>query len=235
MDPEPHRAPPLARLDGLYPDIMRAKNRHPDGKENAKLTLLPPVSTLALKEWAVAVKALAQGEQIVVLRKGGIHREDKEFRMLHPEFLLFPTYEHQQPELLKPEYHEDLQETLEEDDIPGLVTVTYWSEVTDVFELRDEETLERLSPYHIWTSEYARKRLHWRPRHPLTVALLRVYRLQQPQALPVLDDYLGCKSWVDLGQDLPLGYMTPALTDEEYEAQANPIRQALRASLPIAD
>jgi hypothetical protein len=65
---------------------------------------LPPDSDLALKEWAVAVKALGTGKQILILRKGGIHRDDKEFRLVHPEFLLYPTYEHQKRELLDPEH-----------------------------------------------------------------------------------------------------------------------------------
>lgn len=190
--------------------------------------MLPAVATLALKEWAVAVHAMAQGKLVMVLRKGGIHREDKEFRILHPEFLLFPTYEHQKPELLKEQYHEDLRRTLEEDDVPGLVMVKYWCEVTDKFQLTEEKAVDSLLPYHIWTRDYAQKRLHWRPKQPLTVALLRVYRLQQPQALPILDEYAGCKSWVDLGQEVPLGYMMPVLSDEEYEARAGQVRQALR-------
>ena len=198
------------------------------------MTLLPAATSLALKEWAVAVNAFAKGKQIMILRKGGIHREDKDFRILHPEFALFPTYEHQDPGLIKDEYHDDLRETLAEDDVPGLVAVGYWSEVTDVFELREEAAVDRLSPYHIWTNAYAHKRLHWRPKYPLTVALLRVYALQQPQAIPVLDEYAGCKSWVELGQDVPLGYMVPVLTDEEYEEQARPIRSTLAAASPAA-
>ena len=65
---------------------------------------------------------------------------------------------------------------------------------------------------------------------PLTIALLRVYELQQPQALPVLDEYVGCKSWVELGQDLPLGYLTPVLTDQEYDERAEVIRRELGAT-----
>ena len=64
---------------------------------------LPQVSDLALKEWAVAVKSLGRGEQVIILRKGGIHREDRDFRLVHPLFLLYPTYEHQKAELIKPE------------------------------------------------------------------------------------------------------------------------------------
>ena len=118
-------------------------------EEVNNMSFLPPVSSLALKEWAVAVNALSLGSQIMVLRKGGIHRDDKEFRIVHPEFLLFPTYTHQLPELLKEEHHPALAESMAEDDVAGLVTLSAWAEVTDVVELRDEERLARVSPHHI--------------------------------------------------------------------------------------
>ena len=57
--------------------------------------VLPPTSRTALKEWAVACEALGRGEQVLLLRKGGISEEGREFRIEHPEFLLFPTFEHQ--------------------------------------------------------------------------------------------------------------------------------------------
>ena len=193
------------------------------------MILFPPDCSLALKEWAVAIGALATGRQIMILRKGGIHKDDKEFRVVHPEFLLYPTYEHQKAELLKESSHADLEKTREEDDIPGLLTLGYWCRVTDTFEVREDTALNALSGHHIWTDDYAQRRLHWRPTQPLTVALLRVYELQQPQAVPVLDEYVGCKSWVELGQDLPLGYMSPALKDDEYESKAGVIREALSA------
>ena len=192
--------------------------------------LMPPVSDLALKEWAVAVKTLGRGDQALIIRKGGIHRDDRDFRLVHPEFLLYPTYEHQKAELVKPESHATLEETYGEDDVPGLVDLSYFCRVTDRFELRDESDLDRISDFHIWTDDYAHKRLHWRPKQPLTVALLRVYSLQQPQALPVLDEYSGCKSWVELGQDVPLGAMTPVLDDSEYERIAGKVRDALSAA-----
>ena len=189
----------------------------------------PDTATLALKEWAVAVKALAEGAQVLALRKGGIHREDRDFRIMHPQFLLFPTFEHQKAELLKPGYHGDLRDTLQERGAPAQVTISYWTEVTAKFELRDESALDRLSPFHIWTGSYARKRLHWRPKQPLTVALLRVYRLQEPQTIPLLNEYEGCKSWVDLGCEVPLGNMVPVLDDSQYEAKAASIGEVIGA------
>ena len=70
------------------------------------------------------------------------------------------------------------------------------------------------------------------PKQPLTVALLRVYAMERPQSLPALGEYGGCKSWVDLAEDVGLGDMTPALSDAEYEARATVIRQALDARAP---
>lgn len=197
------------------------------------MSVLPSTSSMALKEWAVAVVAMASGEQITTLRKGGIHRDDKEFRVVHPQFLLYPTYEHQKEALLKAGYHSALRDTLAEDDTDGLVKLSFWCQVTDVFELRDVETLERLSPHHIWTSDYAEKRLHWRPKHPLAVVLLRVYRLSEPRTLPVLDKYVGCKSWVELEQDVRLGHMTAVLSDDDYAERADAIRGTL-AGTPVA-
>ena len=188
---------------------------------------LPTTSSLALKEWAVAVKALSKGEQILILRKGGIHRADKEFRVVHPEFLLYPTYEHQRRELVQTTSHLDLEHTLIENENPELIEFSHWCKVTDKFEVSEQDVLDNIAPYHIWTYDYASKRLRWRPKQPLTIALLRMYSMEHPQSLSVLDEYGGCKSWVELEQEVELGEMTPVLSDEEYEAQANVIRRAL--------
>ena len=60
------------------------------------------VSSLAFKEWAAVIQALAHGSQIVVLRKGGIHEGRGGFKTKHESFLLYPTYEHQKAEDLTP-------------------------------------------------------------------------------------------------------------------------------------
>lgn len=195
---------------------------------------LPSMSALALKEWAVAVKALAKGEQVIILRKGGIHRSDKAFRVVHPEFLLYPTYEHQKPELIKPAGHDDLQESLRQNDDLSTVELAYWCKVTEKFEISEQDVLDSIAPYHIWTSDYAGSRLRWRPKQPLTVALLRVYSIERPQSLAVLDEYGGCKSWVDLAQEVSLGAMTPVLSDETYAEKARLVHEALDSRLAVA-
>src|SRR4029077_16143130 len=53
-----------------------------------------------LKEWAVTVRALAEGEQLLTLRKGGIREENKHFELEHERFFLYPTFDHQQNDLV---------------------------------------------------------------------------------------------------------------------------------------
>src|SRR4029078_10883002 len=65
----------------------------------------PPSLSVALKEWASVCDALESGRQIVLLRKGGIYEAAGEFELENPQFLLFPTYLHQNLNMLKPEGH----------------------------------------------------------------------------------------------------------------------------------
>ena len=66
----------------------------------------------ALKEWASAVKALEDGTQIFIMRKGGIVEETRDFQVESTDFFLYPTYEHQRKELLKEDYRGVIDETL---------------------------------------------------------------------------------------------------------------------------
>ena len=58
----------------------------------------------AFKEWAVVVHALLEGEQILDVRKGGLHEEGRHFALQSTRFWLYPTAEHQKAELLKEPY-----------------------------------------------------------------------------------------------------------------------------------
>lgn len=173
-------------------------------------------SNLALKEWSLAVEALAQGEQILILRKGGIRETEKDFKVVHPEFLLYPTYEHQNSDLIKPQYSAQFQNSYIQNDPYGFISLGYWCQVTDKIEIRSERTLLNLSPFHIWTDEYANKRLRWKPSHPLTVLFLKVYKLNEVNTLRIREEYIGCKSWVNLMKDVNLSSIKPVLTESEY-------------------
>ncbi|MEK7215029.1 MAG: DUF1802 family protein, partial [Chloroflexota bacterium] len=136
-------------------------------------------------------------------------------------------------ELLKSECRAGLGQTLEPwggeppGETPASVTFTLLAQVRQVIEITDPGKLAALSPYHIWTDDYAEQRLHWRPRKPLEVVLIKAHRLEQPVVAPVRAHYYGCKSWVDLDDGIPTGVLTPVISESEFENQAWHIREAL--------
>lgn len=184
----------------------------------------------ALKEWASAIKELESGRQILVMRKGGIVEETRHFELKSPAFYLYPTYEHQRKELIKPAEQLRVDESMAGWS-PHLQTIrlTAYAEVTKDLEIRDQETLERLHDFHMWTSDFAETRLKWKRKDPLHVLLLRVYRLNEPMEIPVLPEYNGCKSWISVPNGPVLREMTPVLDVAEYDRQVKRIEEALRA------
>ncbi len=188
---------------------------------------LPERCQLALKEWAVTVDALARGQQILLLRKGGIHETGKDFRVMHREFLLYPTYEHQRAELLKPAEQPALSQLLDSRPPADTITFRHWARAEEILEVEAQERVADLSPHHIWTDEYAQSRLRWKPMLPLSILLLRVYRLAAPVAVPYLKEYGGCTSWVDIMPRIDLGQLEPALTDGEFAREVAAVKGSL--------
>lgn len=177
----------------------------------------------AFKEWAVTVAALEAGRQVLLLRKGGIREEGKEFRVEHDEFVLYPTYEHQRADLIKPEYHRLLERVLGEAQ-PGRFPVRSWARVTHVFETLDPAVVARLSSYGIWTADYAHERLAWKPRKPLYALVLRTYNLPETHWVDFDASYAGCRSWTELKEAIPLAGRAPALDDGEFARRVEEIR-----------
>ncbi|MGB3633653.1 MAG: DUF1802 family protein [Rubrobacteraceae bacterium] len=182
-----------------------------------------------LKEWAVAVKALERGDTALVVRKGGIR--EKEFAVPSTRFLLLPGYEHQRPELLKPEYRHLMDEIPDRSDQDDLI-FTSFAEVHAAYEISESEALEAIDPHHIWTPEYAESRFKWRPKKPLTVLVLRTYLLAEPVELPYRENYGGCKSWIELDEAVPVEGATPALSDYEFGQMVSPTIGLLQQQEP---
>lgn len=182
----------------------------------------PPDTELreVLKEWAVAVKALERGETALVVRKGGIR--EKSFAVPASRFLLFSGYEHQKPELLKPESRHLLKGIPQRKDDEGPVRFTSFAEVQGAYEISSKESLDALDPHHIWTPEYAESRFKWRPKQPLTVLVLRTYLLPEAAEFPYSEAFGGCKSWLELDSPVDVEGAVPALSGEEFERLTAP-------------
>ncbi len=172
--------------------------------------------THALKEWAIAVDALAAGKMIMLLRKGGIREDRKNFQVQHQRVWLYPTYEHQKPHLLKPEYASEVT-MVESGWHPKTVMIRSYAEITQVLSVNKLEILQALQPYHIWNEQMVRDRLKCKARQPLSVLLLRVYNLSQSINIPYDKSYGGCKSWINLVEPISTLDKSPVLDDISYQ------------------
>jgi hypothetical protein len=178
------------------------------------------VSSLALKEWAVVVRALLAGEQILDLRKGGIREDERRFDVRSRRFWLYPTTEHQRPELVKPAYRRWV--TSGGDEPTEHLRIDGWADVVGVATITDAAVLESLESKFVWTRAYAEGRLQWKQRQPLWVLALRAFLLAEPVDVTMRAEYVGCASWVELDglPDDPASLPSePALSDESFAAR----------------
>ena len=237
------RVSPVAR-------IARLTARFRDGIVSISSEVPSLNMPIAFKEWAVTVRALAEGEQLLTLRKGGIREPEKHFELEHDRFFLYPTFDHQRNDCVRASHQPELRRALEEGvwaegepppnallrdggiAQPDRVRIRAWAEVAEHWTIDDPRTVDALSPYYVWTPDYAEKRLAWKRRHPLHVIVLRTYRIPRPVTVRVRDDYLGCRSWLELQRDLPFEG-TPVLSDEEFDRAAEQIEAIASDAVPV--
>jgi hypothetical protein len=160
------------------------------------------MATPAYKEWAVIVHALLEGEQILDVRKGGLREDERRFDLQATRVWLYPTAEHQRPDLLKPAYRHMI-DLASASPVGEPIRIDGWADIVGVATLTEPEQLAALDSKLIWTHEYAESRLQWKKRQPLWVLAMRVHRLVEPLEVPWRDEYGGCTSWVDLLDPLP--------------------------------
>lgn len=184
--------------------------------------------TVALKEWAAVVRALREGRQFVLLRKGGIAEETREFRLESLSFALYPTYEHQRPEWLKPEFRSLVEAASGGMSSDRSVCIDTWAEVINDLEIWEKEGVERLRDFHIWTDDLVESRLKWKPGKPLHVLFLRVYWLKTPVTVPFSPEYGGCKSWIRLNVPIPFDRSDPVWTDAEFAGKTSGLADLCR-------
>ena len=157
---------------------------------------------LALKEWSIICKALEDGNQTILLRKGGILEYKKGFEIRQKSFLLFPTLEHQTEEYLQSKYLQTydllLRGNKSEDNQNKTNTLWVLARIEAIQEFHDHEMLPELEKYHIWNEKYVNMRMNYNPKKPMNALLLRVYKLPQPISIGINPEWAGCKSWIDI-------------------------------------
>ena len=182
---------------------------------------------IAIKEWAVTIRALSEGEQLLIFRSDG---ENEDFALEHQRFFLFPTFEHDRNDVVRGAHVPELRRALEEGvwpdgdppisaltqpggiEQPDRVRVRAWAEVAGQYTITNQRAISELSPFYIWTPDYAQKRLGWRRGTPLHVTLLRTHRIPRPVTIRVRPEHDFGPDWLEITRELPFEG-TPVLSE----------------------
>jgi len=183
----------------------------------------------AFKEWAIVVDALGRGEQILVLRKGGIAEGRGGFQIEHPRFLFFPTLYHQQRENVLPAAQARYDEIAPHLPPPEVLRLEFCAEVVAWRRLDSLAAVERLRGQHIWRDDVLAQRFDWGKEQAIHALAVRVSRLPQRLELPMLPAYGGCKSWIELAEDISTGTAQPVLEAATFQAKLRQFESALAA------
>jgi hypothetical protein len=166
----------------------------------------------ALKEWASVIDALDRGEQVVLIRKGGL--ADPHFGLEADRFYLFPT-----------NYHDAGGGE------PTHVPVTHWAEVVRTWQVRDLDTLFRLEPQVAMDRATLETRYKFRPDQAINVIAVRAWRLPRRVNVKMTEAYAGCRSWVSVDEEIDVDGSVPALDDAQLQAKIESIDALLAVTV----
>ena len=189
---------------------------------------LLPSCQVALKEWASVVAAMERGEQLVLIRKGGLIEPASGFQVVSKQFLFYPTFEHQTASFIRPSSGRDVDEATAHKPTDGNLQLRLCGVVEMSTEVRDPACIKRLEPFHIYNDAFLAQRLRWQPEQPLVLVVVRAFRLASPQRVPLLDRYAGCKSWVELDHPITVQGAQPVLDSRVFDERLQQIKAMFR-------
>ena len=178
-----------------------------------------------LKEWATVVKALEQGKQTVILRKGGILETASGFNVESKKFFLFPTWEHQETKHVKPEFHDFLNQVLNTKPDEGFNKISSYAEVLFEKDIESNDVINNLSSFHVWSDSYIQERRNWKPEKPMKAVFLKTIKIPEFN-LPLKSEFSGCKSWIELNSNFQEG--ESSLKDNEIEEKLQEFKEIVK-------
>ena len=184
--------------------------------------------------------AVHDGLQTVFLRKGGI--DERGFAIESREFLLYPSFFHAEPTLLKSRMSERYQEAAKIDpkSSPQLSLKTY-CRVTGAWATKDENVASKISSFHIGSDDFLTNRLKWRKGAPITIVEVQAFQLQDPIVIRPDPSHFGCFSWIKLEPSVHLSgaldfsKATSSLNEEEFLEKQKELRLRLGEMAGVED
>lgn len=189
----------------------------------------------ALKEWSTTSEALGKGLITCIWRKGGINdnpsvkKPDESFSVLQNQFLLFPTFTHQEFEKIKKNYINLFDPSLKTNK-DNQIKIKYWAQIIDEIQIEKLEHLLTISSELVNSNEYLENSWNQNPEHKGKILILRVYILENPVLIPDSHEYSGCRSWIELKIDIPKTGSKPVLQFKDFNRKTRLIKLLLEGS-----
>jgi hypothetical protein len=183
----------------------------------------------ALKEWAVLVDAMARGEIIAMVRKGGIREHRAGFDVRHDRFLLYPTFFHENTDHLAARFHPMLPASHARRPTDGILRIAHLAEVLAVWNVTDESLLPAIASEHGLSPAAVASRFHYRGAPNVRIVAVRTLVLAEPVEIPETRRYGGCVSWLELDADIDIDGARPVLSEPALRERLRAIEAALGA------
>ena len=165
----------------------------------------------ALKEWASVITALGRGEQVILIRKGGI--ADPKFGLEALRFYLFPT-----------DFHDGGGQPPRSG---GTVPITHWCEAVRTWEIHDLDILLRLEPLVVFDRQTLETRYRFRSDQSVHVIAVRTWALPEAVPITMTEAYAGCRSWVSLDEEIDINDSRPVIEDADLQEKIEQISSIL--------
>jgi hypothetical protein len=188
------------------------------------------MESVGFKEWSLVCDALGEGRQSILLRKGGIAEGRDGFSFKHREFLLFPTWFHEQPQKVRQNGGPGQKPTLLEE-----IEIRLAAKLELTRSITSWTAAQALEPFHILKRAVVRERFDYDEAPGIHVAFVRVFRVVPAWRFPNEKKYGGCRSWVRLPEIPENSRLEPVLTDAEHEERRAEFMTILERSESAVD
>ncbi|XAL99053.1 DUF1802 family protein [Phycisphaeraceae bacterium D3-23] len=190
---------------------------------------------IALKEWSVVCDFLAEGKSCLLLRKGGVHEHagPGRFDLAYQRFLMFPAWEHERLDWIKPDWLSPAATARLEQDAaqvePTEITFRSYGEVAGIWQVPSREAFDQLDDLHGWLPPQVDMRFSYKPERPLYLIAVRALRLREPATVAYREAYGGCVSWVPLppSDAVDVGAARRAIPEGAFESILERVDRAM--------
>lgn len=176
-----------------------------------------PALTL-LREWQSVCDAVAAGTNHVLIRKGGIAEGREGFQVRKSFFGLLPTLFHQVKS------HDPAAETPEPPHKVELVC-----QLADAYSVASTIDLSSLAGYHAYDADQLAARQHYKTERPLSLIIIRPFKLRAPIEFPAEQVKAVCRSWVDLPLNAGMGGIEPIAEPAKLDPTLDDLRKLIEA------